>query len=213
MIGRLSGKLIELDATHLLIDVAGVAYEVEVSANVLQLAPQTGTALTLFTHFVVREDAQLLFGFASKDERDLFRAFIRINGVGPKLGLALISALDPHTLGVAVRDNNVAVLTKVPGVGRKTAERLMVELKSRIDQLTHNGAVPAVVVSADGAFVSGGHSQVGEAEDALIALGYRPAEAQRAVAAASRQVSTDQPSAEALVRLALRGFVQSSGAP
>ncbi len=212
MIGRITGKLIELDATHLLVDVAGVAYELEVSANVLQSAPQTGAALTLFTHFVVREDAQLLFGFSSKHERDLFRAFIKINGVGPKLGLALISALDPHTLGVAVRDNNVSVLTKVPGVGRKTAERLMVELKSRIDELTQNGAVPGAVISADGAFAPSAHSQVGEAEDALIALGYRPAEAQRAVAAASQQVAEEPLSAEALVRLALRGFVQSSGA-
>lgn len=211
MIGRLTGKLIELDASNLLVDVSGVAYEVEVSAKVLQSAPQTGAGLTLFTHFVVREDAQLLFGFASKSERDLFRAFIKINGVGPKLGLALISALDPQTLSVAVRDNNVSALTKVPGVGRKTAERLMIELKSRIDQLTQNGAVPVAMVNHNGSATGNAHSQTAEAEDALIALGYRPAEAQRAVAQASQLVTEDQPSAAALVRLALRGFAQSSG--
>lgn len=211
MIGRLTGNLIELDASNLLVDVAGVAYEVEVSANVLQAVPQTGTALTLFTHFVVREDAQLLFGFASKSERDLFRAFIKINGVGPKLGLALISALDPQTLGAAVRDNNVSALTKVPGVGRKTAERLMVELKSRIDQLMHSGTMPAAVATLEGTAAATAQNQLNEAEDALVALGYRPQEAQRAVAQARQAADVSNPPAEVLVRLALRGFAQNTG--
>ncbi len=213
MIGRLSGKLIELDASVLLVDVAGVAYEVEVSAGVLQTLPRMGDDILLHTHFVVREDAQLLYGFAAKSERDLFRAFIKINGVGPKLGLALISSLDPHSLGTAVRNNDVSLLTKVPGVGKKTAERLMVELKSRLDALTDSGAVPMHVVSVDG---QAGGATVGvaalaaEAEGALVALGYRPPEAARAVAAALQSMTTTSPTAQELVRLALRGFAQST---
>ena len=133
MISRLRGALVEIEGNVLLLDVGGVGYEVEVSANVLGAAPRVGTELTLYTHFVVREDAQLLFGFCDKNERDLYRTYIRINGVGPKMGLALISSIDPSTLSQAVQNNEVGVLTKVPGVGKKTAERLMVELKSRID--------------------------------------------------------------------------------
>ena len=94
-----------------------------------------GESLTLSTHFVVREDAQLLFGFCDVAERELFRTFVKINGVGPKLALAIISSLDPATLSIAVENNEVSVLTKVPGVGKKTAERLMVELKSKLQSL------------------------------------------------------------------------------
>ena len=213
MIGRLTGKLLEMDAGALLVDVSGVAYEVEVSAGVLQALPRVGEDITLHTHFVVREDAQLLFGFAARNERELFRAFIKINGVGPKLGLALISALDPQTLAAAVRNNDVSVLTKVPGVGKKTAERLMVELKNRLDSLTDSGAVPLSVVSVDGADGVSPAANAAEAEDALIALGYRPPEASRAVAAAVRsEEGAAGLSAEELVRLALRGFARSTGA-
>ena len=119
MIGRLSGNLILIEGNLLLLDVAGVGYEVEVSAGVLANSPQTGVQLTLFTHFVVREEAQLLFGFADQRERDLFRAYIRINGVGPKMALALISSISPAALASAVQANEVGVLTKVPGVGKK----------------------------------------------------------------------------------------------
>jgi holliday junction DNA helicase RuvA len=216
LIGRLSGKLIEFDATFLLVDVAGVAYEVEVSAGVLQALPGLGGDVLLHTHFVVREDAQLLYGFASKSERDLFRAFIKISGVGPKLGLALISALDPNSLVNAVRNNDVSLLTKVPGVGKKTAERLMVELKSRLDALTQSGAVPVHVISVDGqgAVASAGlAASVAEAEGALIALGYKPLEAARAVATTLQTTPDQSLSAEELVRLTLRGFAQTKSVP
>ena len=204
MIGRLTGKLLELEGGNVLVDVAGIAYEVEVSGGVLQTLPRIGEELRLHTHFVVREDAQLLYGFASKNERELFRAFIKISGVGPKLGLALISALDPQTLSAAVRNNDVSMLTKVPGVGKKTAERLMVELKNRIGSLNESGAVPLNVVSVDGADAG----VAVEAEDALIALGYRAPEANRAVQQALSECG-EAPSAERLVRLALRSFAKS----
>lgn len=209
MIARLSGKLIAFDASTLLVDIAGVAYEVDVSAAVLQNLPGLGGDVVLHTHFVVREDAQLLYGFAAKSERDLFRAFIKINGVGPKLGLALISSLDPASLGAALRNNDVSLLTKVPGVGKKTAERLMVELKSRLDALTESGVVPMVNGDALIPRRGAGLSAIAmEAEGALVALGYRGPEAARAVGAALTQADDTQMTPEALVRLALRGFAK-----
>lgn len=213
MIGRLTGTLIDNDTGMLLVDVGGVGYEVEVSAGVLQGLPRAGDEITLHTHFVVREDAQLLYGFATKAERELFRAFIKISGVGPKLGLSLISSLDLQSLSAAVRNNDVSLLTKVPGVGKKTAERLMVELKNRLQDLSESSGVALNVVSVSGAdgVVSPGVAV--EAEDALVALGYRPAEASRAVAQALQNAGDVELTAEQLVRLALRSFAKAgSGA-
>lgn len=194
-----------LDDTMLVLDVQGVGYEVEVSANVIGALPLSGEPLTLHTHMVVREDAQLLFGFHSRPERDLFRAFIRINGVGPKLGLALISSLDLSALARIVANNDVAALTRVPGVGKKTAERLMLELKSRIDTLTQHAGPELSVVSVGSVAVS----VVQEAEDALIALGYKPHDASKAVAAIAAEQGEEEPTAEALVRGALRMFANT----
>jgi len=210
LIGSLSGKLIEIDANMLLIDVSGVGYEVEVSSNVISMSPIVGEMISVHTHFVVREDAQLLYGFSAKHERDLFRAFIKISGVGPKLGLALISSLDPQSLVIAVRNNDVSLLTKVPGVGKKTAERLMVELKNRIDKLSEIGALPMNVADVAGRASTLMPTLAAEAEDALVALGYKPAEASRAVHQAQLALDDDALSAQALVRLALRGFAKSA---
>ena len=212
MIGRLTGTLIEMDAGMLLVDIAGLAYEVEVSAGVLQGLPRIGEEVTLHTHFVVREDAQLLYGFVSKAERELFRAFIKINGVGPKLGLALISSLDLQSLSAAGRNNDVSLLTKVPGVGKKTAERLLVELKNRLNDLSDSSGVALNVVSVAGADGAVSPSVAVEAEDALLALGYRPQEASRAVAHALASAGDAELTAEQLVRLALRGFVKAGSA-
>jgi Holliday junction DNA helicase RuvA len=186
---------------------------VEVSAGVLQGLPRVGEELTLQTHFVVREDAQLLYGFATRGERELFRAFIKISGVGPKLGLALISSLDLQSLSAAVRNNDVSLLTKVPGVGKKTAERLMVELKNRLDDLSESSGVALNVISVTGGDGVISPGMAVEAEDALIALGYRPPEASRAVAQVLHAAGDNELSAEELVRLALRSFAKTgSGA-
>ena len=206
MIGRLTGNLVLIEGNQLLLDVSGVGYEVEVSASVLATSPQAGKSLTLYTHFVVREEAQLLFGFGDQRERDLFRAYIRINGVGPKMALALISSISLPTLVSAVQANEVGVLTKVPGVGKKTAERLMVELKSRLDTLMPEGmsAVSLAVGSVDRA--------VGrEAEDALIALGYKPNQASDAVQQALRALANDSGDVgtEQLVTWVLRSMARS----
>ncbi len=212
MIGRLTGTLTDNDAGVLLLDVGGVGYEVEVSAGVLQGLPRVGEELTIHTHFVVREDAQLLYGFVSKAERELFRACIKISGVGPKLGLALISSLDLQAMSSAVRNNDVSLLTKVPGVGKKTAERLLVELKNRLEDLSASSGVALNVVSVTGADGVASPSVAVEAEDALVALGYRAPEANRAVAMALQNTGDAEASAEELVRLALRGFAKAGGA-
>jgi Holliday junction DNA helicase RuvA len=203
LIGRLTGKVAELDANLVLLDVNGVGYEVEASASVLHALPGMGEIMSVYTHFVVREDAQLLYGFSSRGERELFRAFIKISGVGPKLALALISATDLSSLHYAVRHNDLSLLTRVPGIGKKTAERVMLELKNRLDTLTDSGAVPLSVVSVDTS------SDALEAEQALVALGYRPVDASRAVHRVIDEMHDDALPVRELVRLALRTFAQT----
>jgi Holliday junction DNA helicase RuvA len=151
-------------------------------------------AVVLYTHFVVREDAQLLYGFLTRLERDVFRDLLRISGVGPKLAQKLISAISLEQLAHCARTNDVAMLTRVPGVGKKTAERLLVELKDRLANLNLSESVAITPAPAI----------VGEAEAALEALGYRPAEAQRAIALARESAGDSQTDAEALIRLALK---------
>ena len=210
LIGRLTGALIEIDAENaaLMVDVGGVGYELEVSANVLAGAPAIGQSITLSTHFVVREDAQLLFGFCDTAERELFRTFVKINGVGPKLALAIISSLDPSTLSLAVQNNEVGVLTNVPGVGKKTAERLMVELKSKV-----HGLLPANAQPVINGFSSGTLQSISrDAQDALVALGYKPAQAQQMITqlqSATQSEEAAQPATpEQLVSMALRHFAR-----
>lgn len=214
MIGRLAGTLVEIEGNTLLLDVGGIGYEIEVSANALGARPLIGAELILYTHFVVREDAQLLFGFCDRSERDLYRTYIRINGVGPKMGLALISSIDPGTLSRAVQNNEVGVLTKVPGVGKKTAERLMVELKSRIDTLIPQ--LPSTTDMSMPSFTSRAVYQ--EAEDALLALGYKGNQAQQAIMqarqdfeqkAAQANGATKEPSTEQIVTWVLRQIARS----
>ena len=200
MIGRIQGKLVEHTETQILVDVGGLAYEVEVTGAVLQSAHSAsgpdgaGIAIVLYTHFVVREDAQLLYGFLTRLERDVFRDLLRISGVGPKLAQNLISAISLEQLAHCARTNDVAMLTRVPGVGKKTAERLLVELKDRLANLNLSETVTVAAAPA----------MVGEAEAALEALGYRPAEAQRAIAAARESAGDTQADSEALIRLALK---------
>jgi Holliday junction DNA helicase RuvA len=197
MIGRIQGKLLEISDNLMLIDVSGVAYEVEVTSAALADAVASGQEIALFTHFIVREDAQLLYGFGSRTERDVFRDLIRISGVGPKMALAIVSGLSLETLAEAVRSKDVALLTRVQGVGKKTAERLLVELKDRLGNL--HVVIKPVPTGTD-------RPAVREAEDALIALGYRPAEAHRAVAA----VIDSAASSEELLRAALRQIARQA---
>lgn len=199
MIGYLSGVLLARQTQELLIDVQGVGYEVQVSLNTWFELPDTGAPVALHTHFVVREDAQQLFGFGTLAERDLFRELIRVSGVGPRLALAVLSGMTVAEFVRCVQSGEVATLVRLPGVGRKTAERLLVEMRDRLVGWT---AAETPLVRAPALDVAG------EAESALAALGYKPAEAARMVAAAREVVDEDADSA-VLIRAALRAVVKN----
>ncbi len=200
MIGRLRGTLAEKQPPHLLLDVNGVGYELEVPMTTLYRLPAQGETVTLHTHLVVREDAHLLYGFYEKRDRELFRELIRLNGVGPKLALALMSGLEVDELVRCVQAQDTAALTKVPGVGKKTAERLLVELKDRFKAWESIPAIASLVVEPQ--LAQAVSSAENDAVSALISLGYKPQEASRAVAA----VKEDGMSSEDLIRRALRGM-------
>ncbi|MGE8501345.1 MAG: Holliday junction branch migration protein RuvA [Pseudomonas sp.] len=200
MIGRLRGNLAEKQPPHLLLDVNGVGYELEVPMTTLYRLPSVGEPVTLHTHLVVREDAHLLYGFFEKRERELFRELIRLNGVGPKLALALMSGLEVDELVRCVQAQDTAALIKVPGVGKKTAERLLVELKDRFKAWESIPSIAPLVVEPQSALAVS--SAENDAVSALISLGYKPQEASRAVAA----IKEDGLSSEDLIRRALRGM-------
>lgn len=181
MIGRLRGKLIVKHAPSLLLDVGGVGYELEAPMTTFYELPEVGSEVTLHTHLLVREDAQLLYGFASEQERLMFRTLIKVSGVGAKLALALLSGISARELADTVQHNDIARLTRVPGVGKKTAERLIVEMRDRLPALGMDASQPG---QADGAVASLAMAQndaVKDAISALIALGYKPQEASRMV--------------------------------
>ena len=200
MIGRLRGTLAEKQPPHLILDVNGLGYELEVPMTTLYRLPAVGEPLTLHTHLVVREDAHLLYGFFEKRERELFRELIRLNGVGPKLALALMSGLEVDELVRCVQAQDTAALVKVPGVGKKTAERLLVELKDRFKAWESIPSIAPLVVEPQ--LAQAVSSAENDAVSALISLGYKPQEASRAVAA----VKEDGMSSEDLIRRALRGM-------
>ena len=200
MIGRLRGTLAEKQPPHLLLDVNGVGYELEVPMTTLYRLPAVGEPLSLHTHQVVREDVHLLYGFFEKRERELFRELIRLNGVGPKLALALMSGLEVDELVRCVQAQDTAALVKVPGVGKKTAERLLVELKDRFKAWESIPSIAPLVVEPQ--LAQAVSSAENDAVSALISLGYKPQEASRAVAA----VKEEGMSSEDLIRRALRGM-------
>lgn len=204
MIGRLRGTLAEKQPPHLILDVNGLGYELEVPMTTLYRLPSVGEPLTLHTHLVVREDAQLLYGFASKRERDFFRELIRLNGVGPKLALALMSSLEVDELVRCVQSQDTSALTKVPGVGKKTAERLLVELKDRFKAWETVPAMFALVPNQPGGpDITPVASAESDAVSALISLGYKPQEASKAVSA----IKEKGLSSEEMIRRALKGMI------
>ena len=186
MIVRLRGKLLSLAGAKAVIDVAGVGYEVDLTTTALASVSVDPADVIVHTHHVTREDAQQLFGFASIDERDLFREIIKISGVGPRLGLAVLSSMTPDDLARAVSERDVKTIQRVPGIGKKTAERIVLDMADRL---------PAFEAAS---------TMVGNAERdavrALIALEYKDAVAQKAVA----DVARDGATVEELVRDALR---------
>jgi holliday junction DNA helicase RuvA len=196
MIGSLRGRLASKTPPQLTVDVGGIGYELEAPLSTFFRLPAVGEEVRLLTHLVVREDAHVLYAFASEDERRLFRSLIKVSGVGPKIALALLSGITVTAFAECVQREDIGALTRVPGVGRKTAERLIVEMRDRLTPAT-------ATTGADGgsAAVAPAVSAESEAYDALVALGYRPAEATRLLKA----VGPGTHSTEELIRRALQG--------
>ena len=194
MIGRLRGILSDKQPPWLVLDVQGVGYEVEAPMSTFYKLPDTGQELHLFIHMVVREDAQLLYGFAAERERRMFRELIRISGIGPRMALAILSGMDADEFTRCVQASDTSALVRLPGIGKKTAERLLVEMRDRL-----KGWSPAPgAVARNGATAPG--DPASDAIAALIALGYKPPEASRLVdRAAGPGLST-----EAIIRAVLK---------
>lgn len=201
MIGRLRGIVLEKQPPVVLLETNGVGYEVHMPMTCFYELPDAGQEAILFTQFIVREDAQLLYGFNDKQERALFRELIKVNGVGPKLALAILSGMSAQQFVAAIEQGAVAQLIKLPGVGKKTAERLVVEMKDRFKGL--NGDLFRDAEMSLPASQLAGNSQAdaeSEAIEALISLGYKPQEASRMIAKVSKAGSDS----ETLIREALR---------
>lgn len=194
MIGRLTGRLLEKRAPWIVVDCHGVGYEVEVPMTTIWSLPDLNSDVTLLTHLVVREDAQLLFGFATDAERDLFRALIKVSGVGAKVALAILSGIEADEFVRCVHEKNTARLTTLPGIGKKTAERLIVEMRDRVGDWAPSVAAPATVTGTSQA------DAVTDAISGLIALGYKPPEASRLVL----EIETSGKPSEVIIREVLQ---------
>ncbi|MCE9662406.1 Holliday junction branch migration protein RuvA [Halomonas sp. M5N1S17] len=196
MIGRLRGTLLDKQPPWLVVDVAGVGYELEASMTTLVALPGTGEAVSLFTHLTVRDDAHLLYGFAREQERALFRALIKVNGIGPKLALAILSGMDETAFIRCVMDDDVKSLTRLPGVGKKTAERLIIEMRDRFPHWEQ--PVDMATAGAGGAETPRRQDPLVDAEAALVSLGYKPTEAAKMLSGLDDGLST-----EAMIKAAL----------
>ena len=200
MIGTLRGKLILKQAPNLLVDVAGVGYELEAPMTTFYNLPQPGEDVHLYTHLVVREDAHLLFGFATEQERRLFRTLIKVNGVGAKLALTILSGIETDEFIHCIQTGNTDRLVRLPGIGKKTAERLIIEMRDRLkDWNTDNGHKPFA-----GSLGKTPTNAVDDAVSALVSLGYKPQEASRFVHA----IATEDMDSETLIREALKASVR-----
>ena len=207
MIGHIRGQLMEKQPPLLVIEANGVGYEIEASMQTFYKLPALSSELKIYTHFVVREDAQLLFGFYDRKERALFRTLIKANGVGPKLAIAILSGMSTQEFSACVMREDAATLTKIPGVGKKTAERLVVEFKDKVaalglDEMTEFELTGAQLPSASESI----NGYIDDAQSALIALGYKPVVASKAVSAAQKQLANIN-SSEELIRVALKAMV------
>ena len=198
MIARLAGTLVSKQPPLMVIDVAGVGYEVEAPLPVFYDLPETGQPVVILTHLSVKEDSHTLYGFASESERRLFRQLLKISGIGAKLALTILSGASGEELARYVVERDAAALTRLPGIGKKTAERIIIELRDKLDDLPAGGGP----VAGGGAAPAG--TALGEATNALIALGYKPQEAGRM----ARNVAKPEMSVEEIIRQALQTMVK-----
>lgn len=201
MIGRLRGEIVEKQAPDLLIDVNGVGYEVQAPLSSFIAIGKIGEPVVLYTHLAVREDAHQLYGFSDKAQRTMFRTLIKVSGVGPKLALGILSSMDADTFARCIQQQEVTALTKLPGVGKKTAERLIVEMQDRLKEWQTPAPLWAAVDQAEEA---SHNDKLAEAESALVALGYKPQEATKMLA----KVADNVESSEEMIRLALKSMVK-----
>jgi len=193
------GKLLEKQPPAILLDVQGVGYELEASMSTFYQLPECGENITLHTHLVVREDAQLLYGFYSLTERQMFRNLIKISGVGPKLALTILSGMSAQDFANCILEGDSKALTRLPGVGKKTAERLVIELKDRLEK-DHASKLPNTVDGSPAA-IERHTNPVNDAVSALISLGYKAQQASQMV----RDIDVDDKSTEDIIRTALQG--------
>ena len=211
VIGRLRGTLVEKLSPEILIECAGVGYEVTMPMTSIYALPELEQQATIYIHFVVREDAQLLYGFANKIERKLFRLLIKVNGVGPKLALAILSNMSADQFVSCVRHDDLSAIVKIPGVGKKTAERLLIEMRDRlkdwqterIELVSHDGVIPeqlSAELSQESTFIN---DNKGDAINALISLGYKQIQADKAV----KSVYNRDMSSEDIIRDALKSML------
>jgi Holliday junction DNA helicase RuvA len=198
MIGLLRGTILDKQPPHLLLEVQGVGYELEAPMTTFYDLPATGGVVTLYTHLAVREDAHLLYGFAKVSDRDLFRHLLRVNGVGARLALTILSGMDAGAFAGCIQAGDTAMLVRLPGVGRKTAERLIVEMRDRLDSLA------GITLARPGSAARPPSSPLEDAVTALIGLGYKPQEASRMV----RAIDTADLGSEEIIRAALQASVQ-----
>jgi Holliday junction DNA helicase RuvA len=199
MISRLTGTLAAKRAPQILIDCNGVGYEADVSMTTFYQLPEVGQQLSIWTHLLIKDDSHSLVGFSGEAERRLFRQLIRINGVGPKMALAILSGIDDQQFALCIANGDVAMLTRLPGVGKKTAERLIIEMRDKVDVLMSDSASPALTTS--------NHSAASEAVEALQALGYRALDAEKMISRA-QQHSEAADSASQMIKLALQASVK-----
>lgn len=204
MIGLLRGRIIQKQPPFMMLDVNGVGYELEAPMSTFYALPLDEETVTLHTHLAIREDAHVLYAFANESDKKLFRALLRINGVGGKMALAILSTMSAEEFSQTVQAGDTAAMTRVPGVGKKTAERLIIEMRDRLEKLQLSTGDAAPVQSGDGVAVQESLSPDGEAISALIALGYKPADASRMV----RSVNGEGLLTEDIIKAALKSAVK-----
>ncbi|ABM00046.1 Holliday junction branch migration protein RuvA [Shewanella amazonensis] len=205
MIGRLKGILVEKHAPEVLIDVGGVGYELQMPLTSFYELPLPGAEVIVYTHFVVREDAQLLYGFIHKEERSLFRLLIKANGVGPKLALTILSGMTAKEFIGCLERDDIATLIKLPGVGKKTAERLLVEMRDKLKSLMEAsmGAEREFVLKSNFTPAPVAATVEEDAIAALLSLGYKPQQASKAVSSAFQEGMDP----EQLIKAALKSML------
>jgi len=201
MIGFLRGKLVHKAPPFLILDVNGVGYEVEAPMTTFYDLPALNQEIKLHTHLVVREDAHILFGFSAEAERSLFRTLIKVNGVGPKLALTILSGQSAEEFHRCIHDNDTQTLVRLPGVGKKTADRLVIEMRDRLPELGESSAVTLAHEAGSRSVVANPKQ---EAISALCSLGYKPMDASKMV----QNISADDKTCEDIIRLALQGAVR-----